>query len=133
MPEPRQKSRYQDTVCLFIDHAAVTADTVKFFKNHTGRKLRIDKIHYNNPTGLAADASNYFAVQVKNGATVVGAWSTLTGAQGALVAGTTVDLVLNTTDANLVLAAGDELTLNLDETGTSTLPAGRVQVWATLL
>lgn len=134
MAEPKRPTTEQDMLCLFIDHAQVTQDTtIKFFKNHSGRKFRVDKIHYNNPTGLVADVTNYFAIQVKNGSTVVGSWSTLTGAQGALAAGTTVDLVLNSTDANLVLAAGDELSLLLDETGTQTLPAGRVQVWGRLL
>ncbi len=128
MAAPRRKNvLLQEPFRLLIEHAQVTSDTTtKVYKVPTGRKLRIDRVLYVNPTGLAQDAANYFAVQVKKGSTVMASHSTQTGAQGTLTADTFVELVLSATDANRVADAGDEITMVLDETGTATLPAGKL-------
>lgn len=91
-----------------------------------GRKFRVDRVIYNNLTGLAADASNYFTIALKGAVsgTVYASWSTQTSAQGALTADTPVTLVLNATDANLVLAAGEFPQATFTKTGTQTLPVG---------
>ncbi len=128
------KKKAPQSFDLVFDHAQVTADTAsKEFKTHPKRKFKIIAVEYVNPTGLATDASNYFAVQLKAGSTVLASWSTLTGAEGTIAADTFVSLTLNTTPANLVLAGGTVLTLNLDETGTATLPAGKMVVHAEYL
>lgn len=130
MTIPRRPATQQQAFELVIDHPQVTDDTTtKEFKTDPNRALRIDRIDYINPTGLAAATpTNFFAIQLKNGSTVLGSWSTLTGAQGTLTADTFVALVLNATDANLVVAPGSTLTLLLDETGAATLPAGKLIV-----
>lgn len=118
---------------LVIDHPEVTGDTTtKEFKTRPDKRaMRIDSIQYVNPTGLAASTpSNFFAIQLKNGTDVLGSWSTLTAAQGTLTADTFVDLVLNTDTTKLVVAAEATLSLLLDETGTATLPAGKMIVHA---
>lgn len=129
MPDPaRRPPTEQQVFEVAFTHPSVTADTTTKEYKTGSRPLRISGIDYINPTGLAQDASNYFAIQVKVGSTVVGSWSTLTSAQGTIAADTFVALVLNATDANLVVPAGSTLTLLLDETGTATLPAGKVIV-----
>jgi hypothetical protein len=106
-------------------HAALTATTTdKFFR--VPRKARLERVTYFNKTGLAADASNYFAVQVKNGSTVCASWSTQTGAQGALTADTPSTVPLSATAANLIFAAGDVVSFAAVEAGTATLPAGHI-------
>lgn len=130
MPGNRNPNEFlQELVVLSYDHAALTADTpVKLLKVPAGKKFRLDKAEYINPTGLAQDAANYFAIEVKKDATVMASWSTLTGAQGTIAADTFVDLVKSGTDANLVAAAGAIISVNFDETGVQTLPAGRIVV-----
>lgn len=117
-----------------IDHIQVTADTVvKLWTVPAGRKFRLRRAVYINPTGLAADPTNYFDVEVLKGATVMAKWSTLTGSDGALVADTPTTLALSATDASRVAAAGDVISLSLNETGTATLPAGRIVIEGELL
>jgi len=120
-PENRQSFSF-----LFA-HAQVTADTTLVMWK-AGRKLRVKRVVYVNPTGLAQDPTNYFTVKLLKGATVVASWSTLTGAQGTITADTPVELVPSATAADLVFAADDLMKLFLDETGTATLPAGHVVV-----
>lgn len=103
--------------------------TSKVYKTPAGRALTIDRVCYNNPTGLATDASNYFDIKVQFGAgpTVAAVWSTLTGAEGALTANTFVDLTKSAA-ASLVVPAGTELSVSLVKTGTQTLPAGTIVI-----
>ena len=117
-----------DRVVLFQDHASATADTTtRLFKAR--RKFLVEQVRYINPTGLAVDAANFFDVKIQNGAVVMAEWSTeTTVGEGAFVADTYVDLTLSTVAGALVLDADDVLSLVLDETGTATLPAGRVQI-----
>lgn len=123
---PRDEDEFQAYVEIPFAHAAVTADTgpAKLWRCPTGRTFVVDSVDYINPTGLAADGSNYFAVQIKQGSVVVAQHSTLTGAQGALPANDFVSLVKSATPADLVIEAGEVLDLTLDETGTASLPAG---------
>lgn len=108
-----------------FDHAQVTADTtIKLWS--PDRKFRIDRVWYNNPTGLAKDATNFFDVQILNAALLAFNWSTETGEEEDLAADTPVDLVVSATDANTVVPADTAISLKLAEGGTATLPAGRV-------
>lgn len=125
MGTPRDEHEFQEYLEIPFAHAQVTADTTtKLWRCPAGRTFRVDSVDYINPTGLAADATNYFAVQIKQGSVVVAQHSTLTTAQGALTANTFVALVNSTTDADLIVEAGEVLDLTLDESGTATLPAG---------
>jgi hypothetical protein len=129
MGAKRKNSLYQEAFELSYDHSALTADlTVKLFKVPAGRKLRIDAVDYINPAGLAEDAANYFNLQLKNGSTVIGNWSTETGQEGTLTADTFVAFDMSDTDADLVLDPTEILSIVFDETGTATLPAGRLVV-----
>jgi hypothetical protein len=121
---------YQQPFVLSYDHVQVTDDTtIKLCKIPTGKRVRVDKVQYVNPTGLTQDGTNYFTVKLLNGSTVAYSWSTLTGAQGTLTADTFVNLVASNTDADLVFGADAEMKLMLDESGTATLPAGRINVF----
>jgi hypothetical protein len=116
---------------LVADHAEVTADTtIKLYKVPTARKLRVRKVEYVNPTGLAADGSNYFVVAAKNGSTVIASKSS---AAAEFAADTVTELTQSATDSDMVLDADEELSLSLDETGTATLPAGKLIVHAWLI
>lgn len=112
--------------------AGGSATTYKLWK--ADRAGRVDRISYVNPTGLAQGASNYFTLSVKKGSTVIGSWSTHTGSEGTLTADTFVTFTLSTTDADLVFAAGDQISFVLSETGnTASLPAGSLVIEGHLL
>jgi hypothetical protein len=86
-----------------FDNASVSSDTTKkIFQNRSDRYFKIEAVEYVNPTGLAADASNYFVLKVLNAAAVAAQWSTQTGADGALAADTFAAFTL--TAANCILA-----------------------------
>lgn len=136
MATPKRKNDFlQERVVLSFDHPAVTSDTEwKFFKVPSGKTLKIDQVEYINPTGLAEDATNVFALSLKNGSVVVaGPYSSDSdgaGADNSIPANTFFDLTLSSTSTELVAAAGDVLSLLADEGGTASLPAGRVVVHA---
>ena len=130
----RENKFLQERVLLPYDHAQATADvTTKLWAVPSGRSFRLDRVWYNNPTGLAADAANYFNVIVQKGSITMANWSTETGQEGALSADTPVELAKSATDADLVADGGDVISLKLDETGTQTLPAGRLVIEGRLL
>ncbi len=122
----------RSTFTVSVPHAAVTADTtVPVFKAR--KRTRVETVRYNNPTGLAEDAANYFAGTLKNGATVVATiFDTNSAGAGtnSLAAGWTDGSVVT---AERVLEVDETLDLILDETGTATLPAGSVLVFLTEL
>lgn len=122
---------------LAYDHAALTATTtVKLYKVPAGRRLRIDRCSYINPTGLAENASNAFAITVQNASTVVASGIDTDSDEAGdnnLAADTFVELTLSATDASRVLAAADVLSVVFTEDGTATLPAGRLVVEGRLL
>jgi hypothetical protein len=115
-----------------LDHDAITATTtVKLWTVPAGKTLRVDRIWYCNPTGLAADGTNAFALELKNGATVVASIAnTDSGDAGgaAITADTPITTGLSATSADLVLDAGETLSMVFTEDGTATLPAGRLVV-----
>ncbi len=105
------------------------ATAAQKFHTHATRTFRVESVEYILPAGFVADSSNYWTVALKNGSTVVASWSTLTSAQGTITAGTPVQLVLSTTDANLVFAAGDIVSAVLTKTASALpLPPGRITV-----
>lgn len=95
------------------------------------RAMRIDKVEYVNPTGLTGHATLYWEIALKKGSTVMAQWSTDSDvvAEGTLTANAIVNLTLSATDANLVTASGDVLSLVLTKVSTAAnLPAGRIVV-----
>ena len=121
----RYPDRFQDRFPIPIDLASHNATfTVKTHK--CARAFVLESVDYVNPTGLAADTTNYFDIELKNGATSMAKWSTLNTAQGAIAADTYVAVPLNATPANANAAAGDVLSVVLTLHGTQTLPAGRL-------
>lgn len=131
MSEPRRPNELlQERIVVTFDHAALTSTTTdKVYRAH--RACRVVSAHYLNKTGLAQSGSNSFSLELKNGSTVVA--SGINTATTAIAADTYTALTLSTTDANRVLAAGDALSFAATETGTATLPAGRLQVELLLL
>ena len=122
----RPNSVMQESFVLSYDHAQLTANTaIKLFK--PSRAFRIDAVRYVNVTGLAADVTDFFDVQVLIEAAVSANWLTETGEEGTIAANTWVDAT-DGAAADMVGAADDEIILNFVEGGTATLPAGRVQI-----
>lgn len=118
------------------DHAAVTGDTtIKHWVVPAGRTFRLDRAAYINVTGLARSDTDFFEVAIKKGSTTMATANTgpVAGAGAAIAADTFTDLTLSATPANLVAAAGDVISLVLDETGTATLPAGKVVIYGRLV
>lgn len=108
------------------DHVSVSVTTtVKLYTVPAGKTVRIDRVWYNNPTGLVGASGAAFKGEIKNGATLVNTmFNTDTGAGGATLAVDTPAFGTNAPDASLVLAAGAVLSLVLTKTGVATLPAG---------
>lgn len=106
------------------EHAALTATTtIKIFKAR--RAGRLVGAYYQNVTGLAADATNKFALTVQNGATVMA--SGVSNTDPDLIAADTPEaFTLSAVAGALNFAAGDVLSLVCTEAGTATLPAGSV-------
>jgi len=122
-----KNDHFQERVSFALTHGAVTATTAEKVWSPT-RKFLLERVWYNNPTGLAEDPTDFFDIQILKGATVAANHSTETGREGTLTADTPVELVLSATQANRVFDAGDVMSLNLDEGGTATLPAGRLMI-----
>lgn len=117
-----------DRVVLGLNHAQNTnAGTQANQLLKAPWRCVVEKVRYYNATGLAADGSNYAVLTLKQGATVCAQWSTQTGQEGAIAVGYQ-DLVLSATAANLIVETDEALTVNVDETGTTTVPAGRFEV-----
>lgn len=129
---PRLQSPFQDEVVLSYDHAALTATTAaKFFQVPAGKTLRVTKVEYINPTGLAEHADDWFSISLKQAAvTVAGPFSTDSDGAGtnSLAADTWTTLTLSATPADLIIEAGEGLTFDATEGGTATLPPGRLVV-----
>lgn len=109
--------------------ATVAATTTQKFHKFESRSFRVDKVTWFTATTTAADAANYWTLELKNGSTSVASWSTLSTAQGALTGGTPAELVPSATDANRVFAVGDIASLVLTKTASpSALPPGRLTI-----
>ena len=95
--------------------------------------MRLDSVEYINVTGFVGHATIHWTIELLKGATVMASWTTDSdiAGQGTIAADTFVDLVNSATDANLVAASGDEISLNVVETGAAAdLPAGRIVIHA---
>lgn len=111
-------------VMITHDHASLTATTsVDIFK--ADRKMRVLRARYNNPTGLAQNANAFAITLSKTGSAVVA--SGIDSASAAIPAGTFPALTVAAGAAS-ILNPGDVLSFVATETGTATLPAGRLQV-----
>ncbi len=96
-----------------------------------GRPVCVDRVTYQNPTGLAEDADNHFAIKLLKGETVVASKSTDSDGAGDnnLDAATWYELTMSATAADAVFnGTTDEMKLFLDEGGTASLPPGRIVV-----
>lgn len=85
---------------------------------------RVRRAFYVNPTGLALNASNYFTIELKRGATVVA--NGISTATAALVASAWTSMTI--VPASAVLAAGQSLDVVFTRTGTATLPIGQLLI-----
>lgn len=131
---PKASSAGQAVVMSLVN-ASLTQDLEDhLYTVPAGRVFVVDSATYYNATGLAADASNYFniKVQLDGGSQIAANWSTLNSAEGALVADTATALV-NGTLANRTFLGGQRIDVMFDETGTATLPAGRIVVTGRLI
>ena len=132
-------TKYEERMVLSFDHAALTGTTtVKLWKCPAGRQFVVERASYINPTGLVEDPANNFAGALKNGSTVMATLfntdSDLTPDPGATLAvDTFVEGALSATATARWLAAGDVISFVATETGTATLPVGRLVIEGRLL
>lgn len=134
MATPNKPNTQRVTLPFTKEHGALTAtETDKIFKAR--KRTKIERVDYINPTGLAADGTNAFSLDVKNGSTVVASvFNTDSGdTGGAALAANTFLTATNGSATARTLAADDILTLVFTEDGTATLPAGTVVIWFTEL
>lgn len=124
-PTTRPPANHQERFSIAFDVVSHNATASAKIWGTKERAFRIDRAWYNNPTGLAADTTNYFVITLTDGTNILASWSTLTTAQGALSADTPVHLV-NATVHDVPPNTSLVLTCTLH--GTQTLPAGRIVV-----
>ena len=123
----------QQAVELAFDHAVATdADrTDKFWKCPAGKRLRVDSVQYINVTGLAEASANAALLSVNNGATVIASWDTdsdLSATDVSIPADAFIDFNMAADDEDRIVEEGDVLSFVINESGTTTVPAGRVIV-----
>lgn len=133
---PRPLSR-QQAYRQSLDFATTSVDVTVKFDSIKLRSVKISRVWLSLPAGLAANGSNFCNFKlVKNAATVVASFSTVTGGApgtGTIAALGAVNLLLTSTLADQYLADGDTLSLFLDVTGSPTVPLGRIVVEGTEL
>ena len=127
MSGPRHEEGSRELFTLEYDNASLTADLTVVL-DAPPRRFRVKGARYYNATGLVADAANYFNIKVLLGATVAANWSTETGEEGTIAAATFVTFSLPTDISDAAAAAAVVLSVIFDETGTATLPAGRIVI-----
>lgn len=132
MPTARHPLRFEAekvTITREIASTAATA-TTHLYKVPVGRKFRLERVLYLNPTGLALDAANAFKGEVKDGSTVMSTvFDTLTGDAGsaALPANTFVERA-PAAIPNPIAASTDVIDFVATKSGTQTLPAGSIVI-----
>jgi hypothetical protein len=129
--EPRRPNQFlQEVYRTEYDHAAAADADQTVHLDKLTRRMKVTKVKYINPTGLAEHAANHAKIQILNGATVVAEKNTDSAGAGdnGIPANTFIDLTLSATAADLLFDADDVLTFKIDESGTTTVPAGRVVV-----
>lgn len=124
-PAPRPDPVHQERFPWPYSHGAIAASESIKLGALWDRVLRLDHVWYNNPTGFAADAANYWTIELTDGTNVLASWSTQTGAEGTLTADTPVAIPLSATHTDL--DEGLVLTLVFTKTGVpANLPAGQL-------
>lgn len=126
MSGPKQPEGSRERFSLVYDNASLTADLTVVL-DAPPKRYYVESARYYNATGLATDATDYFDVQVLIGATIAANWSTETDEEGSLTAGA-FETLTNAAAASRVGDAGDKISAKFDETGTATLPAGRLVI-----
>ncbi len=123
-----------DVFMSFDIAAAADADrTDKLFKVPAGRKLRILEVQIVMPAGLAEHTTNAALLALKKGATVIASMNTdsdLSVPDASIAADATTVVPLSATDANRVVPGGTDVTWGIDESGTTTVPAHRLNIFA---
>jgi hypothetical protein len=104
----------------------------KMFKTPSDRYFVVTGVDYVNPTGLAAHNDNHAIIALKHGSgpVVAASWNTdgdAVGAEGTITADTTIALTLGSL-ANRTVPPSTQVFLSVAETGTTTVPAGRIAV-----
>jgi hypothetical protein len=112
-----------DDIEIPFSHPALAAtELVKVYNTRADRHMLVDGVDYDNPTGFAANGSNYWALAAKVGATVLAYVDT---SVAPLPVDTYVALPLNATPGNLIVPPGTALQLAVSKTGApGALPAG---------
>jgi len=108
---------------------ASATTTVKMFTAQ--RYIRVTKVEYINPTGLAGHATDHWTLTLQKGSTVIATYTTDSDVvgQGTLTANAIVLPTLSSTDADLVIAIDDVVSLVLTKGGAAAnLPAGHLVV-----
>ncbi len=131
-PTPLPEQNHQAVAPLPYDHAAMSATTSVKIGGSLTRAHRVKYVWYNNPTGFAADASNYWTIEITDGTNVLASWSTQSTAQGALTADTPVQLVMSASHTDID-GAGVFVATFVKTGIPANLPAGRLVVVETPL
>lgn len=114
--------------------ANTVSDEVVIWVNDTDATVKITEAAYTPDAAVTGDDTNNLTLQIRNkelvGVGTVGVTAIKTYSSGVDIIAFDKDaLVLSTTDADLLVDAGEVLTLNKAETGTGlTMPQGVVNL-----
>lgn len=131
---PQLKEIRGDQVFLLPVAGQATAGTADEFTGFVAPfPLKITGVKWVPKAAITADGSNYFTLNLRNRTT--GAGSALPASRSYAATNSTAfvaeDMTLSGTAADLLVAAGDVLTVSKVNTGTGlAMPAGTVQVHA---
>lgn len=126
---PRDKQTMFDEHTDWSKDCPAASATSTFVLGTAKRAFRVESVELIDDAGYAADAANYYVFTLVHGSgpTTAATWSTLTGAQGAITAGVPAAMVLSA-DANLVIPAGDVVSLVATKHASGANPTVRVVV-----
>lgn len=106
---------------MVIPLGSPAVDAAVFGGMSQGRRVEVLSAHIVDKTGIAADPSDYAEMSLKKGSTVVASYDTRAAGNGAIAAG--VPAAMTLVEAEKLVAAGELLSFEYDETDTGTAVA----------
>lgn len=99
-------------------------------------RMRILKVEVIMPAGLAEDTTNAVLLALKKGSTVIASHNTdsdLSVPDASIPADTSFEIGLTATLPDRIVSPGDVVSWGVDESGTTTVPAHRLNLWCKLV
>lgn len=133
-PATRQAPKHQELAPFGFTLPVTSGTFSQGLMQWKVRGFRLDEAVFIPSVSISASSGNYWVITLTDGTNTLATWSTATGQQGALVAGTPARMVLASSGApEQFLAPGDTLTFVVTPTGSPAVLAGQLAVAGHLL